>query len=283
MKDFHIENSEEGNRNGVVETGAFSKLQVLSKISLGNSFRTFKTKAFYDLPNLEELKVGKHTISTIESEAFYDLPKLNHLDLSNQLIVSLPSRAFCNLYNLTGLNLSSNMIKNTQDNMFYNLLSLVHLDLSSNSINKIQDNTINNLPSLANLDLSSNSIKRIEDNSFSNLPSLVNLDLSKNSNILHIGTMFSHLQNPDLVVHLAENNVKVLLERSFKPFIETVNAKSGKGYIDMLYNTLQCGCDVKWLLTSNFEWTGLFQNSSCYDGLKLEEVKGNLSMCYARF
>eukprot|EP00092_Neocalanus_flemingeri_P020556 GFUD01022269.1.p1 GENE.GFUD01022269.1~~GFUD01022269.1.p1 ORF type:complete len:511 (+),score=90.91 GFUD01022269.1:17-1549(+) len=231
LTEFHIETSEEGSNHwnrGVIETGAFSKLQALNKVSLGNSFGKLNTKAFFELPSLQQLTVDNQSISAIESEALYDLPGLKVLNLSNQSITSLPPRAFSNLPNLTELNLSLNMIKQVQDNTFYNL------------------------------------------------PSLINLDLSKNTKLCHIGNMFSHLRNPNLVVNLAENNVKVLLEDSFKPFIETVTENNGKGHIDMALTPMQCACDVKWLVTSNFEWTGIIQNSSCNDGSTLEEVDGAL-------
>ena len=225
LKELHIETSKDGQSNRVIETGAFSELRLLKKISIGNSFGTLQSKAFFDLPNLEFLTIDEQSISTIDSGAFENLSILKVMDLSNQLISSLSSRSFCNMFNLTELNLSSNKIKKIQNNTFYNLQSLV------------------------------------------------NLDLSRNSEFCHIGNMLSDmLDNPDLVVNLAGNNVNILLEDSFKPFIETVTNNNGRGYINMTNNSLNCNCDVKWLVNSDFGWTNIIQNTSCKNGKNLEEV-----------
>jgi len=226
LKEFHIDSYGYGYKT--VETGAFSKLQNLKKVSLGKPFRTIKTKAFYDLPNFQQLEVKRGAISDIEPKAFEDLPKLKTLDFSHQSIWSLSSKSFYNLPNLTELNLSSN------------------------------------------------NIRKIEANTFDNLPSLLNLDLSKNSRLCNIGNLFSQLQNPNLVVNLAENNINILVQDAFKLFMETVSANNGKGYINMSKNPLQCGCDVKWLANSSLDWAGMFQNMSCHDGIKLLEVDFSL-------
>ena len=81
LKTFHIEPTPNEKSNGVVEKNAFSKLQTLSKVSLGNSFRTIQTKAFFDLPSFQQLTVDGRSISRIETEAFDDLPMLKVLDL----------------------------------------------------------------------------------------------------------------------------------------------------------------------------------------------------------
>jgi hypothetical protein len=226
LKTVHMEssNSERSNRN--VDTGAFSKLQSLSSVNLGNSFGSFKSKSFFDLPNLKHLLVDEKTLTTIEAETFHQLPKLKTLDLSNQLLGSLPSRSFCNLSNLTKIDLSKNMIKNIKEDTFYNL------------------------------------------------PSLLSLDLSKNSYLCHIRNTLDHLPNPDLAVDLSETHVKVLLQDTFKKFVERVSEKRGKGFLNFSSVPLQCTCDVKWLLVSNLEWKNVFQNTSCLEGIKLEEASG---------
>ena len=114
LETFHIETAN-SNRNKILETGAFSKLQALHTVDLGNSFGTIQRKAFFDLPNLQLLSVDKMTLIAIETEAFDQLPKLNTLDLSQQNIDSLPARTFCNLSNLTKLDLSMTNIKRIQE------------------------------------------------------------------------------------------------------------------------------------------------------------------------
>ena len=224
LQTFHIETSLLEKGKQTVKTGAFSKLQALYKVDIGNSFETIQTKAFFDLPNLQLLSMDEQTLLIIETEAFDQLPKLNILDPSNQLIGYLPTRAFCNLSNITNLNLNRNMIRNVQVNTFYNL------------------------------------------------PSLITLDLSRNSDLCHLGNMLEHLQNADLAVNLAETNVKVLLQDTFKEFVERVSEKNGKGFINLSSVPLQCTCDINWLLTHNSDWKNIFQNSSCLDGIQLEEV-----------
>ena len=221
LEEFNIEGAIEGAIKGVIETGAFSELQTLRKVSLGNSFGTIQSKAFFDLSSFEELNVDTQTISNIETDAFFELPSLEFLDLSDQNIVSISSKAFHNLVNLEDINLSKNMIK------------------------------------------------KINVNTFNNLPSLVNLDLSSNTELSDIENMFEDFKNPNTVVNLAGNNVKLLREDSFKDFIEMVSENNGTGYIDMHNVPIQCSCDVKWLMTSN---SSVFKNSTCPDGNGIGEV-----------
>eukprot|EP00092_Neocalanus_flemingeri_P038111 GFUD01041481.1.p1 GENE.GFUD01041481.1~~GFUD01041481.1.p1 ORF type:complete len:533 (+),score=115.35 GFUD01041481.1:40-1599(+) len=133
LREFSIATSQEGNKNGRVESGGFSKLQTLTKVSLGNSFGSLETKSFFDLPNFQKLNIDKETISKIEEEAFDELPSLKVLDFGNQLITSLSAKAFSNLPNLTELNLSTNMLNKIDGNAFYNIPNLVNLDLSKNT------------------------------------------------------------------------------------------------------------------------------------------------------
>lgn len=232
LKTFNIETSVKS-LSKRVRTGAFSNLQGLHTINLGNSFGEIARKGFYDLPSLQLLTMDKDTLLEIESEAFGLLPKLNTLDLSNQLVSSLYGRTFCNLPNLT------------------------------------------------KLDLSSNRIKRIHNNAVEKVENLLDLDLSRNSDLCNIGNILELLPNPDLAVNLAETNVDVLLQDSFKTFVERVSKNKGKGFLVMSSVPLQCSCDVKWLLTSNMDWTSVFQNSSCQDGINLGEVDTELleDMC----
>ena len=54
--------------------------------------------------------------------------------------------------------------------------------------------------------------------------------------------------------------MKYLLESSFKPFIET---RKGAGYVDLSGNLLECGCNMRWLLSSNFQWSDILRNTMC--------------------
>ena len=145
------------------------------------------------------------------------------------------------------------------------------LDLSNKGIISLLSRAFSNLSSLTELNLSSNGLENIKNDTFYNLPSLINLDLSSNR-ITKIGSMFSYSRNPNLVVNLNGNQVNILSEDSFKPFVETVTKNNGNGYITMSHNPLECACDVKWMANFDLGWTSIIRESSCYDGVKLEEV-----------
>ena len=40
----------------------------------------------------------------------------------------------------------------------------------------------------------------------------------------------------------------------------------------MTGNPLKCGCDVKWILNSNFQWENLLKGATCTNGKTLSEV-----------
>merc|ERR1711972_1270240 len=59
------------------------------------------------------------------------------------------------------------------------------------------------------------------------------------------------------------------LESEFKPYVETTRSK---GHLIMTGNPLKCGCDVKWILNSNFQWENLLKGATCTNGKTLPEV-----------
>ena len=59
------------------------------------------------------------------------------------------------------------------------------------------------------------------------------------------------------------------IESEFKPYLET---RRTKGHLIMKGNPLRCGCDVKWILNSNFQWDNLLQGATCTNGKNLLEV-----------
>jgi len=152
---------------------------------------------------------------------------------------------------------------------FSNLPNLKKLTLQG-EFQTIQTKAFSNLPKVEKIDLSGNRIKMLEDNTFHNLPGLVNIDLSYNKDLCHIGNLLYH-QN--LSVHLDNTNVNILLEDAFKPFLESVVAKEGKGSINIRDIKLQCGCDATWLDKLDvLKWKEIIKNGRCSDGTKLEEV-----------
>ena len=54
-----------------------------------------------------------------------------------------------------------------------------------------------------------------------------------------------------------------ILESEFKPYLEI---RRTNGRIILTDNPLRCGCDVKWILTSNFQVDNLLGGVSCENG-----------------
>ena len=108
----------------------------------------------------------------------------------------------------------------------------------------------------------------MESDAFYDLPSLVKLDL-RNNDLCQIGNILSALTHEDLVVDLAENRIKYLVEAQYKPYIET---RKNKGYINLGGNSFSCKCDMKWLLATNFQWSDLLINGTCADGRSMDQV-----------
>ena len=121
---------------GEVETGAFSQLNSLKRIELGDSFSIIQPSAFSQLNKLESFDVAPLTIKRVGRRGFSGLLSLKVLDLSNQSITEIEQNAFNNLPNLTELHLDHNQLKQILDDTILPLpgpdSSLVSLDLSHN-------------------------------------------------------------------------------------------------------------------------------------------------------
>ena len=119
---------------GEVETEAFSQLNSLKKISLGDSFSIIQSNAFSQLKDLESLDFAPQTIRRVASYGFSALLSLKVLDLSNQSITEIEQNAFQLLPNLTELQLSHNLLKQVLDDTILpgGSSGLVALDLSHN-------------------------------------------------------------------------------------------------------------------------------------------------------
>ena len=137
---------------------------------------------------------------------------------------------------------------------------------------------------MTHINLGFNGLEKIEDNTFGNYPKLENVNLT-NNNIYSLGNNLGLLTNPETEIDLSHNNLEYLLgikplrpyylifsffpENEFKSYIGT---KKGKGQIFMTGNSLRCGCDVKWILNSNFLWDNLLDGASCKNGDELRHV-----------
>jgi len=201
--------------------------------------------AFSGLINLGKVILG-HSFTKIEGGGFSNLPRLKTLEISKKTLKGIGSGAF---ENLGALNI---------------------IDFSDQLLEEIPARAFKTLPNTTSIDLSGNKIRIIVDDAFIDLPNLVKLDLSNNT-FCQFGNLLTTLKNQKLKVDLSENKVQYILEDIFKPFIET-----SKGHVDLRNNPLQCRCDVRWLLLSNFAWRNLLANTACRDGDSLEKVNVNV-------
>jgi len=218
---------EEKVRNNTVMTEAFTNLQSLQSIQLGNNYVKFETGAFKNLPALKEIQISSETLEEIDTGTFDNLPSLKILDLSDQQLSILPNGFVAgNMSSLTEINLATNRLEKIMDFAF------------AFGLNNGQ------MPLLEKLILSDNRISSLGNN----------LDL---------------LNNPDTEMDLSGNRITYLLESEFKPYVER---RRSKGHLNMKGNPLRCGCDVKWILNSNFKWDNLLQEATCTNGKNLLEA-----------
>ena len=127
---------------------------------------------------------------------------------------------------------------------------------------------------------------------FVHFPFQVNTFFEQHLSIL--GNNIATLNNKELVVDLSNNNMRFMLESEWRPYIET---RKSTGHcvlqvpetllscsLPLWYyqgNPLSCSCDMRWILSLNYQWSPLFRGADCQDGRKLTEVEPQLldSMC----
>merc|ERR1719474_207609 len=223
----------------------------IAESTYGSPINIVRSGAFENLDNLQIVELGNH-FSQIENGAFANLLKLKEIRISKSTISVLQSQAFQNI-------------------------GITEIDLSEQLLDKIQSKTFSNLPNITKIDLSSNMLSSISDDAFMTLPSLTNLDLSNNS-LCRLGGAITDLKNPDLVVNLSNNKITYMIEKDFKPYIET---RKNKGYIDFTGNRFHCKCDFKWLSLTTFRWNDLLTNGTCNGGKTFDQVDAEIltKMC----
>jgi len=223
----------------------------IAESTYGSPINIVRSGAFENLDNLQIVELGNH-FSQIENGAFANLLKLKEIRISKSTISVLQSQAFQNI-------------------------GITKIDLSEQLLDRIQSKTFSNLQNITKIDLSSNMLSSISEDAFMTLPTLTNLDLSNNS-LCRLGGAITDLKNPDLVVNLSNNQIKYLIEKDFKPYIET---RKNKGYIDFTGNHFHCKCDFKWLSLTNFRWNDLLTNGTCSDGKTFDQVDAEIltKMC----
>ena len=166
-----------------------------------------------------ETAIGNATNNKVESNVFENLNVLKTISLGNSFSYLMTS-SFASLPVLSTLSFDPETVKKIEPFTFQQLPRLNVLDLSNQSLESLPENSFANL-SVQEIRLSKNKLRKLKDNIFTNLTSLTMLDLSDNEELFFIGDLFSHLENPDLVVSLVNNNISYLYENNFKPLIET--------------------------------------------------------------
>ena len=85
---------------------------------------------------------------------------------------------------------------------------------------------------------------------------------------------------------LTNNNISFLLEKEFKEYIAT---RKNRGHcllqviteggsirsiiqFTLQGNPLSCSCDIRWILSLNYQWSRLLRGADCADGSKMSDV-----------
>ena len=145
---------------------------------------------------------------------------------------------------------------------FSDLHSLTSLTIN-NGFKDVRSGAFSNLASLTELTLSGHNKEILEDDTMKNIPNLKKLNLKNNKNMRGIANLLENLQNPNLVVDLSQNNIEELQENQYRNFLEIVTKNAGEGYIDLMNNPLQCGCDTIWYLTAYHDHPNILKNAQC--------------------
>merc|ERR1712066_16443 len=260
------------------DADGFGKLKV-THFSMTNFTRTGSIFAGAIHQPLESFRIGSGSgsdQSSVGPRAFDNVNSLKTVILGNSYKV-IGRHGFRNLEKLEKLEFSSSSLEKIESEAFTNLPTITHLDLSNQKLEKLPTSAIKSCKNLTSIDLSNNQIKEIENNSIQNVENLRSLDLSNNL-LCEVNNLLENVMNEYVVIELGGNNIRYLLEDQFRPFVE---ARKNKGYINLGDNTLHCQCDMKWLLTSSLNWSGILFNGTCIDGKKMNKVNWRLleKMC----
>ena len=74
--------------------------------------------------------------------------------------------------------------------------------------------------------------------------------------------------------------IEELREEEFKPFLDNVFKGKGKGYIDLLDNPLQCGCDTQWYVASHLKYQDRLRNAHCIGSLDKKQENSSV-VCFS--
>ena len=145
---------------------------------------------------------------------------------------------------------------------FSDLHSLTYLTIN-NGFKDVRSGAFSNLASLTELTLSGHNKEILENDTMKNIPNLKKLNLKNNKNMRGIANLLENLQTPNLVVDLSQNNIEELQGHQYRNFLENVTKNDGEGYIDLMNNPLQCGCDTIWYLSGYHDYPNILKNAQC--------------------
>merc|ERR1711892_690575 len=131
---------------------------------------------------------------------------------------------------------------------------------------------ISNCTNLATLSSYGNNLVSI---ALHNVDALFELNIQSNPNLNHtgLGASLHAIVNSEAKISLSHTHVMNLDEFVFRPLLEAFTSdESSSGYVDMEYVSLDCGCDVKWIIEDFHFQTKYFLHAKCLDGTALADV-----------
>ena len=114
--------------------------------------------------------------------------------------------------------------------------------------------------------------KVVETDAFKGLPALTEIDLSKN-HLTSLGNVFGNLTNLRKI-NLKENKKLTIVNKDFLTLFKNIEQYgSGDNFqIDINDISLDCGCDIRWLL-ENRDMLHYFRSGArCASGILLKDV-----------
>jgi len=223
---------------------------------------------FSAMPNIKTITIESTKLTGIDPNAFFDLGNLETVNINTPSLDLIDTEAFHSLPNLKALDFGSANIKNIEKEAFKDLRSLSSLSITHSEITRL-DRIFSNLEQLMSFSLQNSHLVNISEDAFDGVPNLNYLDLTHNSGLHHdgIGASLHGLADPYVKIILNNTQVKSLNEFVFRPLVETFAFdEDSSGFIAVDQVTLNCGCDVKWLLDDFPLNIDVFMSARCVGG-----------------
>lgn len=174
-----------GNMLENIQTGSFSKLDILEEVDLShNRITTIKNGAFDKIPHLKRLHLQGNELANYKGDIYTGMgndTELEYLDLSDNEINYLYPESFSYHPYLREVNFAKNRLPFFPTQFIKGLNYLQHLNLERNQISSLEDNDFANMPRMRSLKLAFNQIGPISETAFQNSSQLQNIDLSHNN------------------------------------------------------------------------------------------------------